>query len=212
MAKFNEILVGRYNRYLQKLLAIKGGPPSSQLATEVGVQIQLFHGVETHYLEGWNIFATAFTIPGVANIPGAFRFRNPGGSNIVAVFERISFFNGGAAADSPELQQQTTTADLPTAFAPPGGPLDKRSSAGGSPIVSNLVISSSGATGPALQRMYKLAIPVNQTADFIITDIQEWPLLPGDALQVQSGNAGVTQNVVISARWRERFLEDSERN
>src|SRR5258708_26699837 len=39
MARFNEILVGRYNRYLQKLLGIKGPPPSAQRSPEVGSQI-----------------------------------------------------------------------------------------------------------------------------------------------------------------------------
>src|SRR5882762_4396490 len=35
MARFNEILTGRYNRFLQKLLQMKGGPPSAQLASEI---------------------------------------------------------------------------------------------------------------------------------------------------------------------------------
>ncbi len=35
MALFNEILVGRYNRFLQRLLSMKGHPPAPQLASEI---------------------------------------------------------------------------------------------------------------------------------------------------------------------------------
>jgi len=39
MAKFNEILAGRYNRFLQKLFQMKGGPPSAQLSSEITTNI-----------------------------------------------------------------------------------------------------------------------------------------------------------------------------
>src|SRR5258708_40293223 len=88
MALFNEILVGRYNRFLQKLLAMKGGPPAPQLATEIGTNIQLFHGVENRYLEGWQRFGGQFSVPaaGVGNV-GGFRFRNPAGNNVITAVE-----------------------------------------------------------------------------------------------------------------------------
>jgi hypothetical protein len=38
---------------------------------------------------------------------------------------------------------------------------------------------------------------------------QEFPLFPGVAIQFDT--AGVNEALVINFRWRERFLEDSER-
>jgi hypothetical protein len=56
MARFNEILVGRFNRALQKTFGMKGGPPSAQLATEIQPNISMFWGNEQRYLEGWQKF------------------------------------------------------------------------------------------------------------------------------------------------------------
>ena len=48
-----------------------------------------------------------------------------------------------------------------------------------------------------------------KTADVIVDDLQELPLLPGDAMQVR--NNTVNQFVSGIVWWRERALEDSER-
>src|SRR5258707_13299714 len=90
MARFNEILVGRYNRFLQKLFSMKGGPPSAQLATEITPNLNLFNGIENRYLESWFRYGAA---PGLAAVVGAnpgFRFRNPAGSNVIAMVEKLS--------------------------------------------------------------------------------------------------------------------------
>src|SRR5713226_9548531 len=89
MAIFNEILVGRYNRALQKLLAIKGSPPLRQLGGEMMPVISIFRGVEDRYLESWDRFGIVMqSTGGVGQFP-AVRIRNPAGSNIMAVLEKI---------------------------------------------------------------------------------------------------------------------------
>jgi hypothetical protein len=56
----------------------------------------------------------------------------------------------------------------------------------------------------------KEAIGVNNiVVQHIFTDIQEIPLLPGDAIQVRTNGVNVT--LQTSLWWRERFLEESER-
>src|SRR5260370_10296088 len=91
MAKFNEILSGRFNRALQKMLSMKGGPPSAQLATEIGTQFQFPLGVEFRNLESWFRYGAAPGLPAVAAANAVFRFRNPAGSNVVAVVEKLAF-------------------------------------------------------------------------------------------------------------------------
>src|SRR5437879_387663 len=109
MAAFNEILTGRYNRFLQKLLQMKGGPPAAQLASEIGAQIPLFHGAETMYLQGWELFGGGVNVSAVAGQTSGFRLRNPAGSGVILVVTKLfawssvasqfNLFVGGIAAD-----------------------------------------------------------------------------------------------------------------
>src|SRR5712691_3304956 len=90
MARFNEILTGRYNRYLQKLLQMKGGPPSAQLASEISTQIGLFHGAETMYLQGWELFFASFSQANLAAANSGVRLRNPALSGVIAVITKLA--------------------------------------------------------------------------------------------------------------------------
>src|SRR5438445_12035826 len=85
MAAFNEILSGRYNRFLQKLLQIKGGPPAAQLASEVGAQITLYHGSETTYLQGWELFGGGYDVRPQVGVASAVGLRHAGNSGVVGV-------------------------------------------------------------------------------------------------------------------------------
>ncbi len=51
--------------------------------------------------------------------------------------------------------------------------------------------------------------PANQSVEFITYENQEYPLLPGEAMQINSNVAN--QQIRASFRWRERLLEESER-
>src|SRR5260370_7764711 len=78
MARYNEILTGRYNRLLQKLLQMKGGPPAPQLASEISPQLSIPDlGVESRFHLGWNSFAFPINTPPGASTPPPPHFRKP---------------------------------------------------------------------------------------------------------------------------------------
>src|SRR5437899_5615173 len=110
MARFNEILVGRYNRFLQKLFQIKGSPPSPQLGGDIQPSFAVFSGVENRYLEAWQKFGNTIVAAAVAAQNSAVRIRNPVASNVVAVLEKVSIAN--AIADTITLNNQTADANL----------------------------------------------------------------------------------------------------
>src|SRR6266403_5793977 len=90
MAIYNEILVGRYNRGLQKLFGIKGTPPVRQVAGEIQPSYPLASGEEDRWLQGWNTFwASTAGIVGAAGNTPVFRMTNDVGSNIIAIIEKI---------------------------------------------------------------------------------------------------------------------------
>ena len=91
MAVYNEILVGRFNRALQKVFGMKGGPPSRQLGSEIMPVVMFPWGVEMRYLEGWAMHSWETVIAASpANTNGA-QLRNPVGSGLIAVFKKITF-------------------------------------------------------------------------------------------------------------------------
>jgi len=204
MARFNEILAGRYNRYLQKLFQLKGGPPAAQLASEVMPVYPFFAGRENRFLEGWSTFGHTRVIVAVAAVQGGMRIRNPVNSNLIAIFEKILV--GGGLADSPLLELAATVGDMINPFSVIPTRWDARQGQNS----SALIFSDSGAAGPGtgLQAKMQAFYPAASSYDFINTDVAELPLLPGDAIEVQSGN--VNQQFAVSWLWRERQLEDSE--
>ncbi|SRR5216683_2163026 len=205
MARFNEILAGRYNRFLQKLLSMKGGPPAPQLASEITVGIPLMHGAENRYLEGWDQYAASFQLaPGGIGNQDVLRVRNPVGSNVVAVFFKASA-STAAAFDTIFLETGAGIADLiPNAVA------NNRFDARSRPQTS-MNISTIGQVPTAFGSTKALGnVVANTTLDFIVYENQEIPILPGDALQLRQGV--LNQAVIFTLQWRERFLEDSERS
>lgn len=209
MAKYNEILVGRFNRGLQKLLAIKGDAPVAQVAGEITPVISIHHGVENRFIDGWNRFAAgAQANPAVGNVSPV-RFRNPFGSNVVAVLEKIqvsTFMNNLNTTMRLSLGGGPTaildTGDL--ANAVPSVSFDTRWEGLATCKVSQQSVT---ATNPGL--MMRWALLINTVVDLIQDENQEIQVLPGTNLQVEN-DLGNMQNDV-SFVWRERFLEDSER-
>lgn len=221
MAVYNEILVGRYNRFLQKITAIKGGPPAAALGGEIMpvLPLELF-GVENRFLASWNrfgIFSSSAAL-GVGN-RSATRIHNPVGSNVIAVVEKISptltttpvpvqvavltlLWTGGnldfPTSDTPQnLDGRIST---PTqAQTSPVCHVTRPAVAAGA-VVGGIIweasLGAGGYTGPLL-------------LDVILTDNQEITILPGWALTMFG--AALNTEVSVNWTWRERFLEDSER-
>jgi hypothetical protein len=204
MAIFNEILSGRFNRSLQKIFGIKGPPPVRQLGGEVMPVHMLGTGVESRYLEGWNRFAAAQSDAALAANTDAVRLRNPSGSNVIAVIEKI-------LVDSNTSQLFTLSLG-PAAVALAGGAqvltnarLDARTN-----INPTLEISgaNNSPAGISSQKLVFLVV-ANASIDLIFFEDQEITLLPGDGVQLTTSVVNTTLDV--SFIWRERLLEESER-
>jgi hypothetical protein len=209
MALYNEILAGRYNRFLQKLFSMKGEPPSPQLGGEIAPAFPLFSGAENRYLESWQRFGLAVdtALAAAGNRP-AVRIRNPVGSNVVAVIERIIVWSIVAATDAYLFYNAVATV-LPTENAAnlTGTQIDVR----GGQIGSTAILSTSINFG--LLGTNPIAhVPLTAGTgifDFIITDIHEMPMAPGSEYTVVPTT--FASELVVSILWRERFLEESER-
>jgi hypothetical protein len=210
MAIYNEILVGRFNRALQKLLGIKGGPPAPQLASDIGAEYELetLSSVENRYLVGWERFANVTSQPAGAAQTGSVRMRNPAGSNVVAVMELIRGVQNPSAntADIYQLSQNgpNFTTDLTTPIAQTTLRLDPR----GRPSPT-LIASRQNAFAITGAIVGGISLQVAGFGDFVINPNQEYPLLPGEALTVTSTT--VNQQTTVHWMWRERPLEEGER-
>jgi hypothetical protein len=201
MALYNEILVGRYNRFLQKLFGMKGPASVRQLASELQPALSVFHGAENRNLEGWDRYGVALETPQVAAQFSGIALRNPAGSNVIAVVEKIAV-STATISDACVVGNALTT-DLTTVVT--GVQLDKRGRVGSTCVPS----SGSSAALPATNAFLGFKIGVNLPFDFLTTDIHELPLLPGDGILVKMG--AVSEEIRGCFLWRERFLEDGER-
>jgi len=203
MARYNEILAGRYNRFLQKLLQMKGGPPAAQLSGDIQTSLPLFSGVENRYLEGWKRFAIPFSLGAMVAADNSLRLRNPVGSNVVAVVEMITPFD----LQSGAIDYGPYTTDYATGQATLIVNLDSRQGV----TSGSTLIASSAQPGIQGVGQFLFLFRTLATVTFQLVDAEnlEIPVLPGTGIQWRS----VTQNTAngINFVWRERALEESER-
>lgn len=204
MAVFNEILVGRFARSVQKLFGVKASPPVNALSSDVMCTHAYATGVENRYLEGWSRHSVRVLLVASAGNINSLKFRNPVGSNVIAVFESFIVGNESALPDQVVIIAGPGTVDFGATFTLAQTRWDARGQQN-----PTLIVSSALNGGlPGTIRVEK-AFQANVSAEFILTDDQEWPLLPGENLQ--ANQITVNQQIIVSATWRERFLEDSER-
>jgi len=201
MARFNEILAGRYNRYLQKLFQLKGGPPAAQLASEVMPVFPFFSGAEHRYLEGWNRYWVVMLPAAVAAQTGKVHFRNPRSNNLIAVIEKLTMVGVGTSQFFFSVQHNDAGVNLANIVN--GNNLDFRTASN-----SSLVCSSTTDATTDLPILTYIVQCQNASQEFVICEDQEITLLPGDTLRVRDGTAN--EGPAISAIWRERSLEESE--
>lgn len=206
MARFNEILVGRYNRHLQKLFGMKGEPPAPQLASEISPSIALFSGNEERYLQGWNLYSVVIQVTEVGGVTQTvFRMRNPKTSGVIAVVTKIA---AASSAANDALQVATITdagANLPTAVS--ANRWDRRNASSNSALA--LSSNTSGGTAGFLL-MLSVMGPARTQQDLIFSAIQEIPLLPGDMYEFAPSVNAVGTIMFLTVAWRERPIEDSE--
>jgi hypothetical protein len=206
MARFNEILVGRYNRALQKTFGIKGGPPSPQLSTEVQPNVNMLWGAETQYLEGWQNFgAGVVQAAGAAGSRSAFRIDNPKNSNVLAVIEKILLQSQPAAVDAPFVSYSIVSAgDLANTVITTNTGLDQRG-----PQSPQLRVTAQSLVAAVVGvSIYQANLAINANIDVILNDHQELTLLPNSSYTIYSGV--LNQALSGAIWWRERTLEPSE--
>jgi hypothetical protein len=204
MAGYNEILVGRFNRGLQKLFGMKGGPPVPTLSSEIMPVHWLHNAVDSLYLEGWSSFGISVSNGAVAAQNTAVQIRNPVAVNMIAVIFKLKF--QVSAADSVLVRLGSSAADLTTLNPAPNSRLDSRTNSAPSAIISRANNAIAFAGGNNIDAPN---VPVSSSYEEILTEDQQIPLLPGDALEILT--VGVNETLIVTFWWRERFLEDSER-
>lgn len=213
MARFNEILTGRYNRFLQKLLSMKGGPVAAQLGSEVSPVFPFFNGKENRFLEGWGTYWAAVAgIVGAAGNNPTFRMTNDFGSNTIAVIEKLLV--GTVAADKVDIsfqnQQPLVGGHVPDLSLLPYFSIDGRPGASGvSQGQGVLHLSTSTLTNTAGQLVQKRQTQAGIDVDIIWFEDQEIIMSPQSLLNIFS--EALASTLFVSVMWRERYLEDSER-
>ncbi len=204
MAKFNEILIGRWNRMLQKVTGIKGGAVASQLASDIQPVLPLFSGVEHRYLESWERFAAPATVAaqGVGN-SSALRLRNPAGSNVILVVESAQAANNSAVVVPVGIDVRAGLVDLlaGTLASTRLDPRGRQLSTG---------VASQGTSAISTPNIAVTQYAINVGWSFITFEEQEVTVMPGDSFTIQTF-AVLNTTQLFSLTWRERFLEDSER-
>ncbi len=138
-----------------------------------------------------------------------FRLRNPS-NNIVAIIERLTL--GDSVANSIELRIGLTTVDLLSGSFQ-GVRLDARQavSAQGNSTVILTIASNAPAPPTSLIQFGRVQLQANVERDLILTEDQEYSLLPGDAMDFRELNTPGAELLTIQLLWRERQIEESER-
>jgi len=201
MALFNEILTGRYNRFLQKLLQLKGPAPAPQLASEITPAFDVEDvPVELRVLNGTNLWVWGITVPQVAAQTSALQFRNPTGSGMVAVLEHIIL-----SSNTTQLYTIGWQGNNPADLANSGAAVrrDIRIQSGLSAMKLSSANNVAGLTLDVGEMQVLASTPYTLFSD----KHHQFPLLPSCALRILgSANASIS----LMAMWRERAIEDSE--
>lgn len=206
MAIHNEILSPRIPRLIQKILSIKGPQSTPQVSGELIPVMPIYMGSENRFHEAWSLFGQSFaSAAAVAAQNTAVRLRNPAGSNIVAVITKVILATASVADNAVFIQQTTIATDLATILNPTLSAFDNRQPQKQPTLISSTATNVASTGGTKWQG--SLSSPGQ--VDVINTEMQEWPMLPGDAMTVAT--TAVNISFVVSVFWRERFLEESER-
>lgn len=190
----------RVSQWLEKRFNAKGGQVITDLDPSLGVEMSFPSGVEDRYLQGWNRFAVAVTVTAVAAQNSRVRFRNPAGSNTIAVLEQLAVTS--TVLDSPLVTWGAVNTDLLTLTTLTFTRMDPR----GNPTPTSVVSSNQQATGG--QAFLQRDVAANSTIDYINNTDQEIPNLPGQAVDIQANTANT--QIIVTLMWRERALELSE--
>jgi len=206
MAKYNEILVGRYNQALQKIFGIKGGAPAPQLGGDIQVSFSIFSGVENRFPERWFRYSNAFDQVATPGLTTAARIRNPGNSGAIAVIESIRVWS--AAAQDIQVRQRDVLTDVDLGSNGPGLSLERRT---GSPrqTFSTLHQSQDFAGNQQGTIVYLIPMPAGGSMfELIQNENQELVVDPGQWFNFFNSLANTRW--ALNLTWRERMIEEGE--
>lgn len=195
-----DVWLGRFNRALEKLFNVKGGPTVVDVNHQVQAMIGLDRGVDQRYLEGWNRFASVAAVAALAANFARARIRNPPGSNVILVLEQLNVME--TAPDTPLVTWGATITDLANLVSITFSRMDPR----GNPQPTAIVSQNSQAAGGLV--FMQRAVGSTLNADFINYSDQQIPVLPGQVVDV--GAQVANQAMQVGFMWRERALESSE--
>jgi hypothetical protein len=200
MAVYNEIGIGRWNRFIQKLTDMKGSPPARQLSSEIAFSHLIASGQENRYLEGWDRFGIGISNGPIAAQQSGVRLTNPSNSNVIAVMEKITVEVTTSEVVNIEYGRVgATLSNVALAI-----PMETRGRSAAT------CIPSFNAAAITTMSVVEQFTPTQNVLEEIIADtIHEISLPPGASVQVD-GNTVNTQ-IFVSFWWRERFLEPAER-
>jgi hypothetical protein len=164
----------------------------------------LFHGVENRNLEAWDRFSIGLNAPAVAAQNSGIRFRNPSGSNVVAVIEKMQTYNQSVGTLEVALTRAVTAADLPSIANRVLQRMDPRGRDS-----YTVTISAGNATGGIGVAHGGAAGGQFVPYEWVVDEAQEIPVFPGDAIQLIAQTVNFSLAAMFT--WRERLLEESER-
>lgn len=208
MAAFNQIQVGRFNRFLQKLLSMKGPASLESLGPELFPTLNIPSGIEDDQLRSVEHFQAGLLLLAVAGKVPEFQLRNPGTSNVGIVVEYIALGTDQAPASGLAVNYYNiaAAADFAAGTIQNRG-LDNRSKRLSSGIFSRQAVNAAGSGGGLGLELLFNGVGTTQV---IQTVNQEKPVMPGDALILSCQQQNI--DLMCAIQWRERFLEDSERS
>ena len=202
MALFNEILVGRLNRWVQKFYAIKSGSASlTQLLPTIQTINPVFSGAEDRYLQAFIQQSVFFSVAAVAAQFGQCQIRNPLGSGVIVTVYQVVVSAG--SADNPLLQViNNRNVDFATTSAL-GSSMDNRAS--GSSVIASQGTAVAQVSGGSAS--WGVNMGVGNQYNFLQNG-SEVPILPGCCLVGQAGTVNQVTNWTMT--FRVRPLESSE--
>lgn len=216
MAMYNEILSGRYNRLLQKMLSMKGAAPAPQLGGDISAGIELESDrPEWGFLSGDIRFSSVGAIAAAATFNSRLRFRVTA-PNMLYVLEGLLVSAGGVTT------VEVYTGGVSYNINLTGGILTSKSrdlrfaekpsgSQTGSSLVGSFTNGDTATAGQLVQEMQVLAnSPVWLPMPYMLCS----PAGQGGVVAIPQGfdvRAGtVNIALIVTAYWRERQIEEGE--
>ena len=187
---------------------MKGAAPAPQLSTEIQPAYNIPAGVEELFVHGWLQAGGAILQAAGVGQSSDFRFRNPLANNVIAVIEQLTTIMSVAGDLNQNVATAVNTVDL--AVTSTGVPIDLRwitSGATGQRAASILSQTNNGAmVGTSIGRRSHAA---NVSVEWINYDWQQMVVAPGGCVEFTTAIQNV--QLIVCVRWRERFIEESER-